>query len=260
VGAPAELDRACAYDAWYETPLGAAAHRIELRLIAEIAAPKRGQRALDVGCGTGIYSAWLAEQGLEVTGLDSDPVMLAAARAKVPTAQLVEGDASALPFAEGDFDLAVVVTLFCFLDAEQRRRAARELLRVVRRGGRVVVGELARYSLWAAQRRLKGWRGSAGGGRASRRRASCGGSSPEAGATAITTRHGLYLPPWDVAALVGRAEAIERLTGPLGAAFVVARAEAGAVEQARPLASERSRSESVVPHRPDPRPGGWLLQ
>jgi ubiquinone/menaquinone biosynthesis C-methylase UbiE len=62
VGAPAELDRARAYDAWYQTPLGAAAHRIELRLIAELASPKRGEHALDAGCGTGIYTAWLAEQ------------------------------------------------------------------------------------------------------------------------------------------------------------------------------------------------------
>jgi ubiquinone/menaquinone biosynthesis C-methylase UbiE len=166
-----------------------------------------------------------------VTGLDHDPEMLAAARAKVPTAQLVEGDASALPFAEGEFDLAVAVTLFCFLDAEQRRRAARALLRVVRPSGRVVVGELARYSLWAAQRRLKGWRGSAAWRQAHFTTAGeLRRLFREAGATAITTRHGLYLPPWDVAALVGRAEAIERLTRPLGllgAAFVVARAEAG---------------------------------
>jgi SAM-dependent methyltransferase len=96
-----------------------------------------------------------------VTGLDLDPAMLAAARTKAPGAQLLAGDATALPFAEGEFDLALAVTLFCFLDAAERRAAARELLRVVRPGGRVVVGELARYSLWAAQRRVNGWRGSA---------------------------------------------------------------------------------------------------
>jgi hypothetical protein len=40
-------------------------------------------------------------------------------------------------------------------------QAEAERARVVRLGGRVVVGELARVSLWAAQRRIKGWRGSA---------------------------------------------------------------------------------------------------
>ena len=227
--APAEADRARAYDAWYETALGAAAHRIELRLVAELAAPERGERALDVGCGTGIYTAWLADQGLDVTGFDRDPAMLAAARAKAAGARLLGGDATALPFAEGEFDLALAVTLFCFLDAEERRRAACELLRVVRPGGRVVVGELARFSLWAAQRRIKGWRGSATWRSARFTTAGeLGRLFRDAGASAVRTRYGLYVPPWNVPALVRWGETIERLgrpLGALGAAFVVVRAE-----------------------------------
>lgn len=231
MGAAAETDRARAYDAWYKTPLGAAAHRIELRLIAGRAAPKQGERALDVGCGTGIYTAWLAESGLEVSGLDRDPAMLAAAREKAPTAHLVQGHATALPFAEGEFDLAVAVTLFCFLDASERRAAAQELVRVVRPGGRVVVGELARCSLWAAERRVKGWLGSPTWRSAHFTSArELRSLFREAGATVVRSRYGLYLPPWDVAVLARQAEAIERLgrpLGPLGAAFVAVRAEVG---------------------------------
>jgi ubiquinone/menaquinone biosynthesis C-methylase UbiE len=226
VGATAELDRARAYDAWYETPLGAAAHRIELGLVAGLAAPKRGERALDVGCGTGTYTSWLSERGLEVTGLDRDSSMLAAARSKAPGARLVEGDATELPFADGEFDLAVATTLFCFLSPDERRAAARELLRVVRPGGRVVGAELARYSLWAAQRRLKGWRGSATWRAAHFTTAGeLRRLFTEAGAASVTTRYGLYLPPLDVRAVVERGEAIERLARPLrvaGAGFVVA--------------------------------------
>ena len=128
MSARADADRARAYDAWYETGLGAAAHQIELRLVAELAAPVSGERALDVGCGTGIYTAWLAAQGLDVAGLDREPSMLAAARGKVPGVHFVEGDATALPFADADFDLALATTLFCFLNTEQRQAAAPERL------------------------------------------------------------------------------------------------------------------------------------
>jgi len=222
-------DRAAAYDAWYGTPLGAVSHRIELALVESLALPKAGERALDAGCGTGIYTAWLVERGAEVTGLDIDPVFLAAARKKTPSARLVEGDATRLPFADGEFDLVLAVTLFCFLSDAQRAAAARELLRVTRPGGRVVVGELNRFSLWAAQRRVKGWRGS------KTWKAAHFTTAGElrrlfraAGAATVTARYGLYLPPVDRPAIVARAGALERagrVLGPLGAAFVAARAE-----------------------------------
>ena len=225
----AEGERARAYDAWYETGLGAAAHRIELRLVAELAAPVLGERALDVGCGTGIYTAWLAARGLDVMGLDREPSMLEAARAKVPGTRFVEGDVAALPFEDAAFDLVLAVTLFCFLNAEQRQAAARELLRLARPGGRVVVGELSRYSLWAARRRLMGWRGSVSWRSAHFTTAGeLRGLFEQGGADLVTTRYGLYLPPWDTRLLVARAPTVERLgvrLGACGAGFVVARAD-----------------------------------
>lgn len=217
-------DPAAAYDAWYATPLGAAAHGIELALVEQLADPRCGERALDVGCGTGIYSAWLLERGLRVTGVDRDLSMLAAAAVRAPAAELVQAEATALPFPDASFDLTLAVTLFCFLD--DRGQAARELMRVTRPGGRIVLAELARFSLWAAQRRVKAWRGSHTWRSAHFSTAGeLRGLLEGVGAGSVEARYGLYLPPLQLPVLTRHARLLERLgrpLGPLGAAFVVA--------------------------------------
>jgi ubiquinone/menaquinone biosynthesis C-methylase UbiE len=216
---------AARYDAWYATPLGAAVDLAEWRAVAELSSLRSGERALDAGCGTGIYTRRLLEHGLEVTGVDTDPEMLVAARLKAPEARLLEVDVTRLPFADGEFDLALAVTLICFVDDAER--AVNELVRVTHPGGRVVLGELNRWSLWALSRRLKGWRGSA-------RWRGAHFFSPAglarmlrgAGAAGIETAAAAYLPPRAPAWVVARAHSVERFgrhLGPLGAAFSVAR-------------------------------------
>ncbi len=105
----------------------------------------------------------LARGGAQVTGLDTDPRMLAAARGRLrdadAKAQLVHGDVQALPFEADTFDLVVAVTVLCLVP--DPRLAVGEMVRVLKPGGRLVVGELGRHSLWAAIRRVRGWLGSA---------------------------------------------------------------------------------------------------
>ena len=88
-----------AFDAWYEGRLGSAADAIELALVAELAESRAGERALDVGCGTVIYTAWLLACGLEATGIDRDPAMLAGAERRGAGARLPRADVAALPLA-----------------------------------------------------------------------------------------------------------------------------------------------------------------
>jgi SAM-dependent methyltransferase len=98
----------------------------------------RGQRVVDLGCGTGRLSRALAEQGIaRVWGVDASPEMLAVARAQVPeSVGLKEGRVERLPFRDGWFDRAVM-WLVCHL--VDRPAAFREARRVLVPGGRLAV-------------------------------------------------------------------------------------------------------------------------
>ena len=225
--------RAAQYDAWYETPLGRAMDFAEAEAVLALAAPRPGEPALDAGCGTGIYTRRLAERGADVTGVDADPEMLAAARLKAPSARLIQADVTALPFADATFDLSLAVTLLCFVDDAQR--TVQELVRVTRPGGRVVLAELNRWSAWAAWRRLKGWTGS-------ERWRSAHFYSPRklatllyrAGAGSVETRAAAYLPPAAPGWLLRHSDSLERRGRRLGsasAAFSIARGEVPALPE-----------------------------
>ncbi|MFN2461468.1 MAG: class I SAM-dependent methyltransferase [Candidatus Velthaea sp.] len=94
------------------------------------------KRVLDVACGTGISLEPLAARGLRTAGVDPSAEMLAAARRRVPDADLTQGRAEALPFADASFDAALSAQSFHWFD---QAAALREMTRVVRPGGPVAV-------------------------------------------------------------------------------------------------------------------------
>jgi ubiquinone/menaquinone biosynthesis C-methylase UbiE len=100
-----------------------------------------GTRVIDVGCGFGSYHARFCAAGAAVTGIDASPGMVAEARAQVERlgldATILEGDAQDLPFPDDQFDAALCGhMLYHVPDIE---RALREMRRVVRLGGRVLI-------------------------------------------------------------------------------------------------------------------------
>ena len=107
---------------------------------AELARVGPGSRALDVGTGTGDLAIELARRGASVTGVDFAPAMLEVARGKAPHVAFERGDALALRHGPGEFDAVTVgfgARNFADLD-----RGLREMARVTRPGGRVVVLEI----------------------------------------------------------------------------------------------------------------------
>jgi ubiquinone/menaquinone biosynthesis C-methylase UbiE len=132
---------ATAYDSWYDTPAGEAVLATEERCVRQLL-ESAGRPWLDLGTGTGRFGAALRAD----LGIDAAPAMAQLAARRMRSVAL--GVAEALPLREGSLGAAFSVTVFEFLpDPEQ---ALRELARVLRPGGRLVIGFFPRDGAWAA--------------------------------------------------------------------------------------------------------------
>jgi len=100
-----------------------------------------GQRVLDVACGNGNAALAAARRYGQVTGLDYVPALLERARERAQAERadirLVEGDAENMPFEDDSFD--AVTSTYGVMFAPDHRRAARELTRVCRPGGKIAL-------------------------------------------------------------------------------------------------------------------------
>jgi SAM-dependent methyltransferase len=117
-------------------------HELEWALLAALrsaGAPLAGS-VLDVGCGSGYFLQRLRDYGVsEAVGVELVPERAEEARRRYPGLDVRHGDASALPFADGRFDLVTQFTVFSsILDPAVRAAVAAEMWRVTRPGGFVV--------------------------------------------------------------------------------------------------------------------------
>lgn len=150
------------YAKWRESELGAITERLERRLMLALVGDVAGVHVLEVGCGDGALAVELAQRGAVVVGVDASEQMIAAARKRAEAAGVDVtfrvGRAEVLPFDRDTFDLVVAQTILCFV--EDGSPAFGEIARVLHPGGKLVIGELGRWSTWAAERRLRAWLGS----------------------------------------------------------------------------------------------------
>lgn len=109
--------------------------------LCEAADIRGGDRVLDVACGNGNAALAAARRWAEVTGIDFVPSLIARARERALAERLpvdfMEGDAERLPFEDGWFD--VVTSVYGAMFAGDPERAAREMVRVCRPGGRIAM-------------------------------------------------------------------------------------------------------------------------
>ncbi len=117
----------------------------ELEPVAEAvvtaAAPRAGERVLDIACGTGNAALLAAAAGADVTGVDAAERLLAVARERAAgaglSAEFLAGDLHALPVPDASVDL--VVSVFGVIFAAEPAQAIAEVARVLRADGRAYI-------------------------------------------------------------------------------------------------------------------------
>lgn len=125
-------------------------HGHYFKMIREMA-PKNGL-ALDIGCGGGTYTYEMSKLGFtKVYALDISERMLACVREEckrreIKNVETVKGDVEAMPFKDNYFDMIVLVGVMeCLPD---KRKALREILRILKPRGRVIIRWLNREGIW----------------------------------------------------------------------------------------------------------------
>ena len=114
--------------------------------LIDVADPRRGERALDVACGTGIVTRLAVERvGTDgsVAGLDLNPGMIAVARTAVPDPSIkwYQASADSIPLPDSSFDVVLCSLGLQFVP--DKEAAVREMHRVLAPGGRVAIGTVA---------------------------------------------------------------------------------------------------------------------
>jgi len=138
--------------------------RASFRALVEASGARGGDRVLDVGCGTGYFARLLAQavgpQG-SVVGVDAAPEMTAYAgrrASRLPNVRFQPGAAERLAFEDGEFDVVVSSLMMHHLPDEARPLAVREMRRVLRPGGTLLLADfrIADSGFWHLVARLNG--------------------------------------------------------------------------------------------------------
>ena len=120
--------------------------------VADAAGIRRSDKALDVGCGTGVLAREalrrVGQEG-QVVGLDLNEGMLAVAARTEPNVEWRQGDAASLPFEDASFD--VVVSQFALMYFPDRAASLREIWRTLAPGGRLAI------AVWAPIEHARGY-------------------------------------------------------------------------------------------------------
>ncbi len=130
--------------------------------IAKSLLPGEGDNIIDIGCGTGVLTAEIADsfKEIRITGIDASMSMIKTAIRKrgKPNCRFVQALGEDLPFENGSFDTAVSALFFHHINKNLKIKCLSEIMRILKPGGRVVIadmnipytirGEIISYLAW----------------------------------------------------------------------------------------------------------------
>jgi demethylmenaquinone methyltransferase/2-methoxy-6-polyprenyl-1,4-benzoquinol methylase len=123
--------------------------------VVDALAPQEGELILDLAAGTGASGAPITRTGAKVIAVDLTEAMVRVGKGRHPNQVFVVGDGSHLPFSEGCFDAATMS--FGLRNVSNPEMVLREISRVVRPGGTLVICEFSHPVSWVTRVTYQGW-------------------------------------------------------------------------------------------------------
>ena len=128
------------YDDYYLTDFGKQVDRIEKKMISGLLEDIPRGEMIDLGCGTGHWTEFFVDEGFKVKGVDTSEAMLNIVRNKKINAEFLQADSQDLPFEDESQYLVSSIAMLEFV--ENRQKAIDEIYRVLKKGGRFILGGL----------------------------------------------------------------------------------------------------------------------
>ena len=140
------------YDKWFDTPIGATVKALELDAILGLLGDITNKKLLEVGIGTGAFAVEFKKRGAEVYGIDPANNMLEIAQKRGLIVKFGYGEA--VPFEDNTFD--VVVSITAMENSKDPDKFVKEMVRVAKPHGTIVIAVLNLFSLMGISRRIRG--------------------------------------------------------------------------------------------------------
>ncbi len=128
------------YDDYYLTDFGKQVDHIEKEMISTLLKDISRGEMIDLGCGTGHWTEFFVDEGFKVKGVDTSEAMLNIARNKKINADFQQADSQDLPFEDESQHFVASIAMLEFVENQQK--AIDEIYRILKKGGRFILGAL----------------------------------------------------------------------------------------------------------------------